>query len=134
MNRRTFIPLLAFAALAACNTDKITGTPVSNGVVRVVREDNSLRITNLTAEGRGYIAADLNWLALADLSLLAFCNTTDSGCLRLPANGTITVPLSEVGGYSVGIKEIAVYTWRVLPSGTGGALEAVLDETVLLKL
>lgn len=134
MLRRTFLPILVAAALVACKPDAIIGPPVSNGVVRVVREGNALRISNLTDQPRAYMAMDAGWLALVDLSLIALCNTADANCLRLPANGSVLVPFSEVGGYSAATKEVTVWTWRVVPSTTGGNLEPVLDETIVLKL
>ena len=131
MLRRRFLPILALAALAACNDSP---TAVSNGVVTVVREGDALRITNQTDEARAYAAYDPNWLALADLSLQAYCRTWDAACLRLPAHGSVLVPLSEVGGYSTSTKEIQVWTWRVLMSEVNGQLEPVPDDAILLKL
>ena len=131
MHRRSFLPLLFAAAIAACHSDGPTA--VSNNAVRVVREGSALRITNLSDEPRAYAAFDPNWLALADLSLTAFCATQQPSCLRLPAHGSVLVKLTDVGGYSASTKTIVVWTWRVIPNGAGG-LQAVMDEAITLKL
>ena len=121
----------AAAAAAACSDSP---TSVANGVVRVTREGSGIRIDNLTDTPRAYAAYDPNFLALADLSLLALCNTTDVNCLRLPAHGSVLVPFSEVGGYGSGTTSIVVWTWRVVPSATPGQYEPLMDEGVTLKL
>src|SRR5690242_10029480 len=114
MNRRHVLILAAAAALSACG-DRITA--VTNGAVTVRKEANGIRIDNGTGTARAYIANDPNWLALAstsDLSLMAICTTTDSGCLRIPAHGSVVVPFSEVGGYGSSTKSVVVWTWRVM--------------------
>jgi hypothetical protein len=125
------IPVLLFAAFVAACGDGTTA--VSNSVVSAVREGNALRISNRTDEARAFAASDPEWLALVDLSLTYFCTTTDSGCLRLPANGSVLVPFSDVGGYGSSTKAITVWTWRVGPDGAGGR-QAVMDDAITLKL
>jgi hypothetical protein len=132
MNRRLVLHILAAATLAACTGDGPTA--VANDAVSVVREGDALRITNKTDVARAYAIFDPNWLALADLSLQAFCNTWEESCLRLPAHGSLLVPLSEVGGYSTATTSVTVYTWRVVMSEVNGQLEVVSDDAILLKL
>lgn len=131
MHRRSFLPLLFAAAIAACHSDGPTA--VSNNAVRVVREGSALRITNLSDEPRAYAAFDPNWLALADLSLTAFCATQQPSCLRLPAHGSVLVKLTDVGGYSASTTTIQIYTWRVL-SDIEGVLHVEADDPLVLKL
>jgi hypothetical protein len=136
MNRRNFgILALTFAvALSGCREG---ATGVTNGVVTVVLEGDALRIRNSGNQARAFAAYDANWLALAstsDFTMLALCNTTDAACLRLPAYGSILVPLTDVGGYSASTTHVTVWTWRVLPVGEGAGLQPVTDETIQLKL
>jgi len=125
------LPMLVLGLAIACHD---WPTSVSNGIVTVRREGNGIPIVNQTTEARGCLAMDQDWMALADLSLYALCTTADSVCLRLPPNGSVLVPFSDVGGYSASTKKIAVWTWRVLPTGPGGQLEAVTDAAITLKL
>jgi len=118
-------------AVAACNDGP---TAVGNGVVTVALEDGGIRIRNLTDAPRAYAAYDQDVLAVLDLSLTAFCNTPDANCLRLPANGSVLVPFSQIGGYSASTRNIVVWTWRVVPSSTPGQYEIMSDEAVVLKL
>jgi hypothetical protein len=131
MNRRIFLPLLLAVSLAAC---KDGATVVTNGLVKAVREGNGVRLTNMTDEARAYAINDPDWLAVASLDLIAACSTTDVACLRLPANASVFVPFTEVGGYSASSKEVQVWTWRVLPNGAGGSLQPVMDDAITLKL
>jgi hypothetical protein len=129
MHRRSFLPIL-LAVFVSCGDGT---TAVANSVVNVAREGNALRISNLTDEARAFAANDPDWLALVDLSLTYFCTTTDSGCLRLPAKGSVLVPFSDVGGYGSSTKAVTVWTWRVMSNGAGG-LQAVMDDAITLKL
>ena len=131
---RKLIPILLLASLAAC-ADNPLGV-AENEVVRVAEEAAGIRITNLTDTPRGYMANDPEWLAVAlsmPLDLVAFCNTPDSGCLRLPASGSVLMPYSEVGGFGSSTKSIVVYTWRVVPISPG-QYQAEYDGAVELKL
>lgn len=131
MKRRIASVLLALT-FAACS-DAPTAS-VASDVVRVTPGDAGLRIENLTDTPRAYAAHDPEFLALADLSLLALCNTPDANCLRLPAHTSVLVPYNEVTGYGTSTKSIVVYTWRVVPSGTPGQYEQLMDEAITLKL
>jgi hypothetical protein len=131
MNRKSFFVLLLAASTAACH-DQITA--VTNGQVKAVVEGAGVRLTNLTNEARAYTINDPNWLAGASLSLIAVCNTIDSACLRLPANSSVLVPFTEVGGYGQSTSELMIWTWRVMPVGAGGGLQPVMDDPITLKL
>ena len=128
--KKQLLILAATMALTSC-ADRVTA--ITNGAVTVRKEATGIRIDNGTNQARAYLANDPEWLALADLSLMAICETTDSGCLRIPANGTAHVPFSEIGGYSASTKTVLVWTWRVLPEGVGGAPQAVMDQEITLS-
>ena len=133
MNRRRLVVLLIAIAVSACVSDGPTA--VTNGLVRAVREGNAVRLTNLTSEGRAYNINDPDWLVLASLDLLAACTTVDVACLRLPANASVLVPFTEIGGYNANTTdELIVWTWRVLPNGAGGSLQPVMDDAITLRL
>ncbi len=132
MNRRSIVVLLLAVSVSGCFADRVTA--VSNGLVKAMVEDGGVRLTNLTNEARAYAINDPNWLALASLDLIAACSTVDTACLRLPANGSVLVPFAEVGGYGASTKQLAVWTWRVLPTGAGGSLQPVMDDAITLQL
>jgi len=134
MLRRRFVLTLAAALVGASAACDDGPTAVSNGIVTVRREGEGIRLTNQTAEARGYLAIDQDFMALADLSLIALCATADSACLRLPPNGSVLEPFSDVMGYNASTKKIIVWTWRVLPTGPGGQLQAVTDASLVLTL
>lgn len=127
-HRRVFLSILLVCLVAACHDGP---TVVTNGIISAKREASGVRLTNQANEARGYMVNDPEWLAVADLSFSVLCTTTDSGCLRLPANGSVVVPFADIGGYSATTKTVVIWTWRVMPNGAGG-FQAVSDDAITL--
>lgn len=129
--RRTFLPVV-LAALFATGCQE-GPTVLTNGIISAKREATGVRITNQTNDARAYMINDPDWLAVADLSFSVLCTTTDPGCLRLPAKGSVLVPFADIGGYSASTTTVVIWTWRVVPNGVGG-FQAVSDDAISLKL
>jgi hypothetical protein len=110
------------ALLAACGgadaslavTEVPTGTATSVTVARVA---TGLRLTNTGSAPLAFAIMERTYAALADI---AACADPGPACVRLPAGQTVSVPFTEISGYAAGAREVIVYTWRVVPNGTGG--------------
>ena len=101
--------LLAF--LAACGTP----TAVDSGLLRVSAGNNSVRLSNHSADPVSYLIATPGFLELADPGPC----TQPGGCqTSVPAGGAITVPYEKIWRYAPGERRAVVIHWR----GLGGTV------------
>jgi len=121
------IPLLLLAFASACHDG-----PVAVHTVRIsaVKQADGIRLTNLSDHATAYFVVDQNTLALIDWIK---CNQTTPDCLRLPARGSVTVPFSEIAGYSGNGSTVVIYSWWVLID-IEGAPFVDADDPLVLKL
>lgn len=125
------VPLLLVATLVATLGACRDGpTAVRSARVRAVKEANGIHLENLTNRASGYFLVDANTLALIDW---VPCVSLAPECLRLPANGRVLVPFSEIVAGGAESREVVIYTWWVVPDNTG-ALAADIDTPITLTL
>lgn len=103
----------------ACDRDAtepdVSGNNVAGNTVSASQVESGVQVVNGTGEPVGYVAWNRGWLAL-----FAPCVDTTPQCLRLPAGGSVTIALKDLGGYAPGAPEAIVYWWRVIPGESGG--------------
>ena len=108
------------ATLFACTEP----TSFENNNVRVQVNSKGLIVANHTGFWLAVAAFDSDILPLLDW---ARCSTAVPSCLRLPPNGSLSIPFAEVGGDD-GSGDIIVYAWTL--TAPADALEVTDVATV----
>jgi hypothetical protein len=104
--------LLATVVMVACSREP---TAVSDGVLSVSRAPGALRLGNTSAGSVNYFVIERSSAALID-----WVPCAGPSCPAVPPAGSVSVPHSQIAGYSAGAREVIVYWWRSVADGAGG--------------
>lgn len=121
--------LVSFVTAGGCGGSP--AEPMLEGVrvlvdVQVARVGDGIRIRNSTPTPIAYAVWNRGWLAL-----FAPCTSTGPDCPRLAPGASITIPLTEIGGWSPDATEAIVRWWTVEPDGQGGSRASEVRDIII---
>jgi hypothetical protein len=87
-------------------------TTVEENGVRAAVTSQGVQVINTTDQRLALFAADTDVLPLLDWIK---CNNTSTECLRIPAHGSLTIPIAGDDGSG----DVAVYVWTVYLAASG---------------
>jgi hypothetical protein len=91
-------------------------------LLAAARRGASVELRNLTDDPVHYVVVEREYSASA---MLALC-TDPAVCPRVPPRGSLSVPFTEIAGYSPGAREATVLHWRLVPDPADGfAIDSV---------
>ena len=101
---------------AACNSSSTSAAPTDDSAVAVSVSAEGLTLRNPDPDP---LAVALFERETAARVMFSPCIDPSPDCVRLPANGTLNVPLSEIEGWRPDARAVVIYTWRVEPDVHG---------------
>ena len=111
------IAVWTWGTLACNGTTAPLPDSTPQSVVRAKVADGGLQLTNPTANTIYYAVFERDW-ATHGLFLWAACADPVS-CPSVQAGAAVTIPYSEIGGYTPEASEALVYYWELRPEGSG---------------
>lgn len=120
MHRRTVAATIVAALLgtmACAGSSPSSPTPDGMPGFDAHATAEGLRLRNDTDRTVYYAAFEHDW---GTRGLFLFGPCTDAPrCPSIAAGATVTVPFDEITGYTPEAEKALVYTWHLVPSGTG---------------
>ncbi len=113
--RRSALAVAAVVLAVGCETPSRPPASVSNGVVTASAAAGGLRLRNASSEAVNYFV-----LARDAAPLIDWAACAGPSCPAIAAHDSVSVPYSDIAGYSSASTEAIVYWWHSVSHGAGG--------------
>ena len=112
---RSRLALAAVVLAVGCEAPSRPPTSVSDGVLTASATASVLRLHNASSAAVNYFV-----LARDAAPLIDWAPCAGPACPAIPAGGSVSLPYSQIAGYSAATTEAIVWWWHSVSDGTGG--------------
>jgi hypothetical protein len=109
------LALAAVVLVVGCEAPSRPPTSVSDGVLTATARASALRLRNSSSQAVNYFV-----LASDAVPLVDWLPCAGPACPAIPAGGSVSLPYSQIAGYSASTTEAIVWWWHSVSDGAGG--------------
>ena len=113
--KRSKLALVAVVLAVGCEVPSRPPTSVSDGVLTATATASVLRLRNASSQAVNYFV-----LARDAAPLIDWAPCAGPTCAAIAAGGSVSLPYSQIVGYSSATKEAIIWWWHSVSDGAGG--------------